>query len=170
MHVVLTINMDDLGRLANGERIIVHNNVYLELNRAINDDELRKVAKKVRRSSPKKYKQCPACKGKSFINNSCCRTCEGSARILVRPEIRLGDRVTVHKFVMAPWGWQLYPRVKKGAEDHIQIREGSTGVVVDIQDGGGSPDDPDFIVDMVLDDKLYRVRFEGQYVHATEDD
>lgn len=160
MHVVLTLSMDDLARLSTGERVMVHNNVFIEINRELNHEEQAKIVRTIKKSQ-KRYHTCPSCKGKSFVNNSCCRKCEGSGRLLTRDEIRVGDEVVIKKFIMAPWGWPAYPK-PKDPNAHVPIATGKRGIVIAISDT--SVEDPNFTIDYVEKGTLRRSTVEGQYV------
>lgn len=162
MHVVLKVMLADLEKLSRGERIEIHQNVFLELDiKEGNDEEVREVVRRVHKSSPKQYKECPNCLGNSFINNRCCTKCEGTGRILVRPNIHVGDEVRVKDFIMQAWGRIKYPR-PMGRNDVMNIPGNSMGIVVGITDGEA----PDFTIDLVLGTKLYRMVIEGQYIRA----
>lgn len=165
MHVILKVLVDDLEKLAQGARIEIHSNVFLELDlkEGRDGERAREVVRRIHKSAPKKYKECPNCRGKSFVNDRCCAKCEGTGRILVRPNIFIGDEIRIKDFIMQAWGRIKYPR-PMGRNDVMNIPGDSLGIVVGVTDG----EDPNFTVDIVLEGKLYRMLIEGQYIQALE--
>jgi hypothetical protein len=164
MHVILKVLLDDLKQLSQGGRIEIHHNVFLELDlEAAQEEEMRKIVRSIHKSAPSRYKQCPRCEGKSFIDDRCCTNCEGTGRVLLRPAIYVGDKVLIKKSIMLPWGWLEYPEPTP-VKDRMSIPDGTEGIVVDVVEG---VDDPVFTVDMVIDKKLYRILVEEQYVQLS---
>ena len=163
MYAVLKLSLKDIDKLVNGGRIEIYKNTFLEFDNEF-DEDLSGMVRAAKRSAPKKYATCPVCNGDMIINDTCCRTCDGSARVLVRPEIFIGDKVIIKKFIMSPWGWLHFP-LPTAAVDRVNIPHNTPAIVVDIVDTGRK-DQPDFMIDCVIDDKLYRLAVEGQYVET----
>jgi hypothetical protein len=173
MHVILSLSLADLVLLTKGERVEAHTNVFIELERPCSEEELREVSRAVRKSSPKVWRRCPSCgnnESPGFVDDRCCRMCEGAARLLARPNIFVGDTVVIKTFVMTPWGHLIYPRPTK-KKDRIQVPHGTTAHVIRVESEG---DDPWFEVDCVVGERLYRLQVEGQYIRPcieeTEED
>jgi hypothetical protein len=162
MDVILSLSHEDLGRIAKGERLEVHSNVFVELTHPCTEGKLRGLSRTVRKSTPVVYEECPRCKGKSFAEgeSTCCYKCEGSGRLVQRAAITVGDTVVIKDFIMEAWGWFQYPKPQKRGSDRAMIPDGTTAIAVDVPSVGHDH----FIVDCVIDDTLYRFEIEGQYV------
>lgn len=77
-----------------------------------------------------------------------------------RETIKRGDDVRIAKYIMQPWGWPRYPKIRGMNEfTHIPIPDGTQGIAV-----SDSHRDSAIEVDYILDDTLYRTLIEDQYV------
>lgn len=72
----------------------------------------------------------------------------------LRPPGEVRNNVTIRRAVMEPWGWPVFPRTREQA---IHVPVGTRGLIV-------AMDEHTVTVDYVLDETLYRTRFERQYI------
>ncbi len=161
MRLIISLSVADFAALSEGQRVAAYDNIVIEIEKKITKESKRKASRAVRKSTPAVSQKCPQCKGKMFIDDSCCRNCDGSGSIVVRPEITVGDTVVIKSFIMQPWGWLKYPR-PTNVRDRIDIPTGTPAFVVYV----GPDKDPNFMVDCVIKDRLYRLTIEGQYIQV----